>query len=734
MLKVKKSQIAGIGLICLFLTPAIAHSQMWDWLPCMGPVQIGGIGVAPNGDYLVSGQQLFYRSTDHGNTWTVNRATAIQPDILFASGPITVTSAGILNAGSLTTDYGAHWTRDKNAPYLSTVEDPEGNHLYGFTQDAKIASSSDGGQSWGVFIEANQNDSMTGLIGVTSDQTLFGVRSQNELVRYDGNSWIAVSKPQQFPDVLFEISPNVLIVFLQYGGASFVSRSYNNGLSWTQPESTGLIPGSTHGSASTLLRIDTATFLALGSGGVVRSTDTARTTQLWENWPSIIGRTPTMMARDSEHSLLFSDGASLVQEDRNPRMVLGSLQTLWDFAASKWGTLYATTVTARDEEGYNAVLYQSTNRGISWFPAPETFNGEPVTGCTITVDSDGFRYLTNPRQYSSLRGFHRIPTTRINPDGIVDSLPIAGVIQLIAHPGNFLLAVTDHGSFRSTDHGDSWEATSVPSPVIVAIDNNGIMYGADSVAYDPSLGSCTHHLLRSTDLGKSWTIIRSPFADHSDYQLLSPNLLLPKLAVSRSGHLFLAVDSLGILHSTDHGDTWNQLSLGFTTNPAMFHGIGIAQDGDLFLDNQNYLYRSSDEGITWEQDDFFTTPFRSMSVTSCGTFAWTPLESFGGFLARYIKPQSQLSVSVAQPFTQQVLVSPNPFSFCTAISITLTSPQPVSIIISDPLGREIWHATQYLSSGVQKITFDGHALPEGTYFYQIRLSNEVKSGSMVIER
>src|SRR5207237_9628644 len=97
-----------LALLCLLCNPLVVHSQLVNWIPSIGPASIGGIAVAPNGDYLVSDAHLLYRSTDRGLTWKVNRATCRGSNEYTLTGPITISTNGILIDGCFTKDYGTN--------------------------------------------------------------------------------------------------------------------------------------------------------------------------------------------------------------------------------------------------------------------------------------------------------------------------------------------------------------------------------------------------------------------------------------------------------------------------------------------------------------------------------------------------------------------------------------------------------------------------------------------------
>lgn len=77
---------------------------------------------------------------------------------------------------------------------------------------------------------------------------------------------------------------------------------------------------------------------------------------------------------------------------------------------------------------------------------------------------------------------------------------------------------------------------------------------------------------------------------------------------------------------------------------------------------------------------------------------------------------------------------PNPFNPATTVSVTVNSPQNVSIVVYNTLGDKITElaALQYLQPGVHHFNFDGSALPSGVYFIQAVSQQSVKTIKLML--
>ncbi|HEY3875377.1 MAG TPA: T9SS type A sorting domain-containing protein, partial [Candidatus Kapabacteria bacterium] len=135
-------------------------------------------------------------------------------------------------------------------------------------------------------------------------------------------------------------------------------------------------------------------------------------------------------------------------------------------------------------------------------------------------------------------------------------------------------------------------------------------------------------------------------------------------------------------------------------------------------------------------DDFFSEPFRYVTRSSSGTYAWSPEE--GGensAIARFVgtdAPTSTVLNMNVKPNT--ISVFPNPFRSQTEIRFTVSMSGTIRFAVSDVLGREVFEQEQAATPGDQTISFDGSKLAPGTYYYRIESEEGTSAGMMCIER
>jgi hypothetical protein len=79
-------------------------------------------------------------------------------------------------------------------------------------------------------------------------------------------------------------------------------------------------------------------------------------------------------------------------------------------------------------------------------------------------------------------------------------------------------------------------------------------------------------------------------------------------------------------------------------------------------------------------------------------------------------------------------VTPNPFNDRTAIEFSLTRSASAEVMVFNLLGEELWSRSIAGKVGVNRISFDGQALPEGVYLYKINSGTTTQTGRMIVNR
>ena len=163
-----------------------------------------------------------------------------------------------------------------------------------------------------------------------------------------------------------------------------------------------------------------------------------------------------------------------------------------------------------------------------------------------------------------------------------------GLMIDVVHAGKRLVAVGDRGHILySDDQGATWTQAKVPTrqlltAVFFVDDKQGWAVGHDA------------QILASTDGGATWT---------QQFQDLKRESPLLDIWFNNANH-GLAVGAYGaLIETTDGGKTWADVS-DRLDNEDQFHLNAIAhiKDAGLFIvGEQGSMFRSSDDGQTWEK-------------------------------------------------------------------------------------------------------------------------------------
>ncbi|MBV1908689.1 MAG: hypothetical protein KUG78_05170 [Kangiellaceae bacterium] len=168
---------------------------------------------------------------------------------------------------------------------------------------------------------------------------------------------------------------------------------------------------------------------------------------------------------------------------------------------------------------------------------------------------------------------------------------------------------SNNGLYRTIDAGQSWNKIKAGLPSFVSVSKILRTSVAGSAIF---LGSPLDGLFISNDEGISWQKSEQPEVSRVDGMTLSENGTLYVIAKQSS------VDSRKLWRSEDQGQSFQQLNIGvdlqldniFTNqilaNSALFVTTEIELDIDLNVVQPNKLFRSTNNGTSWQQMSFNT--------------------------------------------------------------------------------------------------------------------------------
>lgn len=169
------------------------------------------------------------------------------------------------------------------------------------------------------------------------------------------------------------------------------------------------------------------------------------------------------------------------------------------------------------------------------------------------------------------------------------------VFAISASPLGYLYASTRIGVYRSSDNGDNWTLIDFPlGNAPTAVNNNGDVFAAAGNIY------------RSMDAGNTWDSVTT-----------APGFFT-NIVIDTAGTIYVGNVSWEfgntLLISEDNGDNWVQQPMDIGLAEQMV--INVNSMGHIFVGTENFLFRSTDDGVTWEILNEGQFIVRSILVTS----------------------------------------------------------------------------------------------------------------------
>lgn len=173
------------------------------------------------------------------------------------------------------------------------------------------------------------------------------------------------------------------------------------------------------------------------------------------------------------------------------------------------------------------------------------------------------------------------------------ALPDKTVLAVLETPDGSLFVGCDNGIYKSTDGGETWNQVFADVQVPSLVAANGVL-----------IGGSVKGILRSTDGGEHWNVALSDDG--------------PAFRTGLVGDKFFAITSGGVQNrlrmSADGGQTWQRMDQNLSL-VRFFYDAGrmdeylspirviydLEQVGEyLFCSNEAGIFRSADQGKTWE--------------------------------------------------------------------------------------------------------------------------------------
>ncbi|MFC1483505.1 T9SS type A sorting domain-containing protein [Candidatus Neomarinimicrobiota bacterium] len=629
----------------------------WERAICEDEFEnISSIQVDPNGNVVALSSLGFIRSNDNGKNWSIA--------------------------------YERYYDYPGTKLLIARSDD-----FYYLIPHNTLLKSVDSGNTWESVLSGQMDD-----IAVSSSGSVYTSIRDKGLYRSDdgGNSWNTVDLPFVIPeynfisDLLSDDSGNVYLKLFSSGNLyrfneeaesfTFVNEGWTDFMRGITPEG-GLIL--TRGDSLGVYSPSRGVWESLSAPDFIKPYPGGEGNEIGVE---IITVDPLLwIANYSERGLFRSEDGGCNWYDIN--VGLGN-QSCIALEVLESGEIYAGTFLTAFWGG----VYKSNDEGITWIK---------VLQQTIHTYIRSIKVLQNgDLLVSAFQGLYRLPAD--SKDKWIKSEPPGSYAGLIETKSGLLVACrTGLGIYISRDHSASWQeansgvehywlfafgesesgrifAGAWPSGAYYS-DNEGsnwIFLETSPIANtrvykfavlaDTIFAGTSNGLLRSIDDGLSWTYIDN---------IHDP---IHELVTGHNGHIIVATQSMGILCSSDGGQTWKDFNKGL-------EGVEIY---DLRIEKSGLVHAATEEGIS-----------KNTSLLLLDT----DLEAKKEYL--------------------RLLPYPNPFNKMTVIHYRLLPESSGTLQIFDLNGRLILtrQILEIPNASLQwyGVASDGRAVPSGVYFIQL---------------
>src|SRR5688500_790043 len=246
-------------------------------------------------------------------------------------------------------------------------------------------------------------------------------------------------------------------------------------------------------------------------------------------------------------------------------------------------------------------------------------------------------------------GLYRMPVGGDRWELLTRGLPEAPTIRAIAtHPQHpdIVYVGTQHGPYRSVDHGEHWEKLDVP--------DHG--FPVWSLAFDPRDSKVMYagyencEIFRSDDAGEHWrqlpVTVRFPEVTVAPGSNPAKRVLELAVNPDDSDEIYGAIEVGGIIRSRDGGEHWENMSHGQYVNDDTvdMHGVVVGRwrPGTVLAIGRAGLFISPDHGEHWASARL--EPLNPKGQTYCRDIRETPGDPRSIWVAAGANFQSDVGV------------------------------------------------------------------------------------------
>ncbi len=601
------------------------------------------------------------KSTDGGLTWDPSQQGFPHSDVSsMAISPAYATDGTLftatLDSGVFrSTNFGANWeatnTGVGHMRILSVVISPDfanDQTVFLGTRFDGVLKSVDGGTTWSP---SSNGLTIAHVFSVAvspsfaSDQTLLAGTGDGLFLSIDGGAtWVAKGNSQGeivgsvcFSPA-FSVDQTAFIGVWQKG----IFKTIDGGITWS-PKNTGLISDLIMAvSATPSYYNDQTLFAATKVEGVFKSTNGG------DSWALMNEGLDNLAPQSDFHYFGFGFSPDFEQDQLVFLAAFEGVHKSLD-NATRWRhlnvysqnlvrTMVISPDYANDETvfggAYGGGLYRTEDGGATWEPKDTGLQSMKVSSIAISHDyaNDGTLYTgffsdaakstvkgdswfnleVNPQDWIYLRsmavcddgtvfagnGDNGAYAVYRSVDGGDTFVPLSSDFKaayFLSPSPDFsmdytVFAGTDKGIYRTENGGNTWKQVSYSDVTILAIrvspdyTNDGTVFA----------GSLEYGLFKSNDYGLTW----QPANNGMDGVAIEAIDISPDFATDQT--LFAATKSRGVFKSVDGGSNWFSIGLAGHFLRSLVVSPEYSTDQTLFVGDWKGIYRTVDDGYTWE--------------------------------------------------------------------------------------------------------------------------------------
>ncbi len=454
----------------------------------------------------------------------------------------------------------SQWMRTSGPPggSIAALYSTNGTAYCG-TYSNGVFASTDDGVTWSPRNSGIENYRVLAITGAAGN--LFAGTEANGTFHStdDGETWLPPSNGTGFYVTSLITKDNYVFAGTILNG---VQRSSDNGVTWETVLPNDFIYGLGVAGSRLFASENAHTYVSVDDGNT------------WNNVPSLEARAPYNFYTSG--NLVIAGGTNEVYRSTDRGINFTTIPVSFTFSVVNLYYITAIGSTLYMSTSYDGV-YESTDQGLSWFPANNGMGAKDLLSITVTGTS------------TLLAGGHYAGLFRSTDAGASWVKSMTGIssgatIGAFFAADSFLLAGTRDGIYRTTDNGLSWNKLT----------------GNDTVDYGQVRGICQTNqtiyagmfyqfystVYKSTNNGASW--------ERSGNGLPPSTTFINGMGII--GENVVAGTDNGLFYSTDQGDSWHPAAAPTNSVGSITTGGGYIYALEDFVG----IFRSVD-GISWSQ-------------------------------------------------------------------------------------------------------------------------------------